>query len=254
MEYPQFDLTDKVALVTGASRGIGHDIAKALAHAGAIVVVGARDWDALESLVNEITHDGGRAAAIKLDMKDLVQIRTAVEFCVERYDSLDILVNNAGVGIAHETLDVTEADWDELIDVNLKGAFFMAQAAGKQMIKQGSGRIINMSSQAGTVALTGSAVYCTSKGGLNMMTKVMAIEWGSLGVTVNAIAPTYIHTPGTAQWLDDPEFSVDILARIPIGRFGSTMDVAGATIFLASPAAGLINGEILHVDGGWTAR
>jgi len=254
MDYPQFDLNDKIALVTGASRGIGYDVAKALAHAGATVVVGARDWDALETLTNEITQAGGQATAIKLDMKDLVQIRSAVEFCVDRYGSLDILVNNAGVGHAHETLDVTEADWDDMIDVNLKGAFFMAQSAGKQMIKQGSGRIINMSSQAGTVALPNAAVYCTSKGGLNMMTKVMAIEWGSLGVTVNAIAPTYIHTPGTAQWLDDPETSAGILSRIPIGRFGTTMDVAGGVIFLASSAAGLINGEVLHLDGGWTAR
>lgn len=254
MDYPQFDLNDKIALVTGASRGIGYDVAKALAHAGATVVVGARDWDALETLTNEIAHAGGQAAAIKLDMKDLVQIRSAVEFCVDRYGRLDILVNNAGIGNAHETLDVTEADWDALIDVNLKGAFFMAQSAGKQMIKQGSGRIINMSSQAGTVALPNAAVYCTSKGGLNMMTKVMAIEWGSLGVTVNAIAPTYIHTPGTAQWLDDPETSAGILSRIPLGRFGTTMDVSGGVIFLASSAAGLINGEVLHLDGGWTAR
>ncbi len=254
MDYPQFDLNDKIALVTGASRGIGYDVAKALAHAGATVVVGARDWDALETLTNEIAHAGGQVAAIKLDMKDLVQIRSAVEFCVDRYGRLDILVNNAGVGNAHETLDVTEADWDALIDVNLKGAFFMAQSAGKQMIKQGSGRIINMSSQAGTVALPNAAVYCTSKGGLNMMTKVMAIEWGSLGVTVNAIAPTYIHTPGTAQWLDDPETSAGILSRIPLGRFGTTMDVSGGVIFLASSAVGLINGEVLHLDGGWTAR
>jgi NAD(P)-dependent dehydrogenase (short-subunit alcohol dehydrogenase family) len=253
MEYPQFDLSDKIALVTGASRGIGYDVAKAMAHAGATVVAGARDWDALETLTKEIADDGGQSVAIKLDMKDLVQIRTAVEFCVERYGRLDVLVNNAGVGIAYDTLEVTEANWDDMVDVNLKGAFFMSQAAGKQMIKQGSGRIINMSSQAGTVALTDAAVYCATKGGLNMMTKVMAIEWGSLGVTVNAIAPTFIRTPGTAERLDDPEFGADVVSRIPIGRVGTTMDVAGAVIFLASSAAGLINGEVLHVDGGWTA-
>jgi NAD(P)-dependent dehydrogenase (short-subunit alcohol dehydrogenase family) len=254
MDYPQFDLTDKIVLVTGASRGIGYDVAKAMAHAGATVVAGARDWDALERLIQEIADEGCQAVAIKLDMRDLVQIRAVVDFCVERYGRLDVLVNNAGVGRDHETLDVTEADWDELIDVNLKGAFFMAQAAGKQMIQQGSGRIINMSSQAGTVALTRAAVYCASKGGLNMLTKVMAIEWGSLGVTVNAIAPTFIRTPGTAERLDDPEFGADVLSRIPLGRVGTTMDVAGAVIFLASSASGLINGEILHVDGGWTAR
>lgn len=254
MDYPQFDLTDKVTLVTGASRGIGYDVAKAMAHAGAIVVAGARDWDALETLVTEITDDGGQAVAVKLDMTDLVQIRTVVEFCAERYGRLDVLVNNAGVGRDHDTLEVTEADWDELVDVNLKGAFFMAQAAGKQMIAQGGGRIINITSQAGTVALPRAAVYCSTKGGLNMMTKVMAIEWGSKGVNVNGVAPTFIRTPGTAARLDDPEFGADVVSRIPIGRVGTTTEVAGAIIFLASSASSLVNGEILHVDGGWTAR
>lgn len=254
MDYPTFDLTDKVVLVTGASRGIGYDLAKAIAHAGAIVVAGARDWDALETLVKEITDEDGQAIAIKLDMTDLEQIRAVVDEIVERYGRLDVLVNNAGVGRDHETLYVTEADWDELIDVNLKGAFFMAQAAGKQMIAQGGGRIINMSSQASKVALPRAAVYCASKGGLNMLTKVMAIEWGEHNVTVNAVGPTFIRTPGTAERLDDPEFGADVVSRIPIGRVGTTMEVAGAVIFLASDAASLITGELLLVDGGWTAR
>ncbi len=254
MDYPRFDLTGKVVLVTGASRGIGYDLAKAIAHAGAIVVAGARDEDALDTLVKEITDEGGQAIAIKLDMTDLMQIRAVVDEIVERYGRLDVLVNNAGVGRDHETLDVTEADWDELIDVNLKGAFFMAQAAGKQMIAQGGGRIINMSSQASKVALPRAAVYCASKGGLNMLTKVMAIEWGEHGVTVNAVGPTFIRTPGTAERLDDPEFGADVVSRIPIGRVGTTMEVAGAVIFLASDAASLITGELVLVDGGWTAR
>lgn len=254
MDYPQFDLNDKIVLVTGASRGIGYDLAKAMAHAGATVVAGARDWDALQELVKEIRDDDGDAIAIKLDMTDLVQIRTVVDVIVERYGRLDVLVNNAGLGGAYETLEVTEEQWDELMDVNLKGAFFMAQAAGKQMIEQGYGRIINMSSQASKVALPNAAVYCASKGGLNMMTKVMAIEWGQHGVTVNAVGPTFIRTPGTAERLDDPEFGADVVSRIPIGRVGTTMEVAGAVIFLASDASSLINGEVLIVDGGWTAR
>jgi len=254
MDYPQFDLNDKIVLVTGASRGIGYDLAKAMAHAGATVVAGARDWDALQELVKEIRDDDGDAIAIKLDMTDLVQIRTVVDVIVERYGRMDVLVNNAGLGGAYETLEVTEEQWDELMDVNLKGAFFMAQAAGKQMIEQGYGRIINMSSQASKVALPNAAVYCASKGGLNMMTKVMAIEWGQYGVTVNAVGPTFIRTPGTAERLDDPEFGADVVSRIPIGRVGTTMEVAGAVIFLASDAASLINGEVLIVDGGWTAR
>lgn len=254
MQYPQFDLKDKIALVTGASMGIGYDVALAMADAGATVIVGARNREALESLVLQISKEEGQAAAITLDMRDQVQIRAAVDFCVERYGRLDILVNNAGVGKDHETLDVTEADWDEIMDVNLKGLFFMAQTAGKQMIKQSSGRIINVSSQAGTVALHRAAVYCASKGGVNMLTKVLAIEWGALGVNVNAVAPTFIRTPGTSERLDMPEFAADVLSRIPLGRVGTTTDVAGAIIFLASPASDLINGEILMVDGGWTAQ
>ncbi|MEO0565516.1 MAG: SDR family NAD(P)-dependent oxidoreductase, partial [Chloroflexota bacterium] len=149
MQYPDFTLKDQVALVTGASRGIGHDLALAMANAGAKAVVGARDTQALAALVGQIEAEGGDALAIPLDMRDLDQIRAAVATTVTHFGQLDILVNNAGVGTNHDAVDVIEADWDDLIDVNLKGLFFMAQAAGKHMLEQGSGRIINMSSQAG---------------------------------------------------------------------------------------------------------
>jgi NAD(P)-dependent dehydrogenase (short-subunit alcohol dehydrogenase family) len=254
-DYPNFSLTGSVALVTGASMGIGYDLARAMAHAGAKVVVAARSTDALDDLVMEIKAEGGEAYAVYLDLLDIASAQAAVDETVRQYDKLDILVNNAGLGFNHDAVDVTEADWDEIMDVNLKGLFFMTQAAGKQMIAQGTGgRVVNMSSQAGTVAIPRHAVYCASKGGVNMLTKVFALEWAQYGITVNAVSPTFVRTPGTAERLDTPEFAADVLSRIPLGHVGTTMDVAGAVIYLASPAAGMVTGENLLVDGGWTIQ
>jgi NAD(P)-dependent dehydrogenase (short-subunit alcohol dehydrogenase family) len=163
-------------------------------------------------------------------------------------------VNNAGVGTNHDALDVTEDDWDEVLDVNLKGLFFMCQAAGRHMVRAGRGRIVNLSSQAGSVGIVRHAAYCASKGGVEQLTRVLALEWASQGVTVNAVAPTFIRTPGTAERLDDPAFAAGVLERIPLGRVGDPMDVAGAVIYLASDAARLVTGSVLMVDGGWTAQ
>jgi NAD(P)-dependent dehydrogenase (short-subunit alcohol dehydrogenase family) len=253
MEYPRFDLQGKVALVTGASKGIGYDLARAIAHAGAKIVVGARDVEALTELCQRIESEGGQARAVALDMPHLDQIRDAVEQTVQFFGRIDILVNNAGMGENHDAVDVTEEDWDAMMDVNLKGLFFMSQAAGKHMIAQNYGRIINMSSQAGQVGILRHAVYCTTKGGVNQLTRVLALEWAKHNVTVNAVAPTFIRTPGTAERLDTPAFAADVLSRLPIGRVGDTMDVAGAVIYLASDAADLVTGTVLLVDGGWTA-
>lgn len=234
--------------------GIGYDLAKAIAHAGAKVVVGARTSSALAQLVAEIRDEGGDAHAVALDMRRLDQIEQAVAATIERYGRLDILLNNAGIGANHDAVDVTEADWDEMMDVNLKGLFFMCQAAGRQMIRQGYGRVINMSSQASVVGIPRHALYCASKGGVNMLTKVLALEWAVHNITVNAVGPTFIRTPGTAERLDSPEFAANVLRQIPLGHVGTTMDVAGAVIYLASPAAGLVTGTLLLVDGGWTAH
>jgi len=163
-------------------------------------------------------------------------------------------VNNAGLGFNHRAVDVTEADWDEMMDVNLRGLFFCCQAAGRRMLSRGYGRIINMSSQASVVGIRDHAVYCASKGGVNQLTRVLALEWSAQGVTVNAVAPTFIYTPGTAERLDRPEYLQGVLARLPIGHVGTINDVAGAVIYLASPAAGMVTGHILLVDGGWTAQ
>ncbi len=254
MDYPRFDLKDQVALVTGASKGIGYDLARAVAHAGARVAVAARDTEALQQLVRQIEAEGGEAYAVALDMRRVESIQAAVQQTVQHFGRLDILVNNAGLGFNHDAVDVTEADWDEMMDVNLKGLFFMCQAAGKQMIAQNYGRIINMSSQAGQVGILRHAVYCASKGGVNQLTRVLALEWAPHNITVNAVAPTFIRTPGTAERLDSPEFLADVLSRLPIGHVGDTMDVAGAVIYLASPAADMVTGTVLLVDGGWTAH
>jgi NAD(P)-dependent dehydrogenase (short-subunit alcohol dehydrogenase family) len=254
MDYPSFDLDGQVALVTGASRGIGYDLCLALAHAGASVALGARNPDDVHALAGRIAAEGGTAAPVRLDVRDRRQSEAAVAETVGRFGKLDILVNNAGLGTNHDALDATEAEWDELMDVNLKGLFFACQAAGRHMVERGYGRIVNMSSQAGHVGIRRHAAYCASKGGVEQLTRVLALEWAPHGVTVNAVAPTFVRTPGTAERLDDPDFLADVLARIPVGRVGSPMDVTGAVIFLASPSSGLVTGTILSVDGGWTAQ
>jgi len=249
MDAPSFSLSGKVALVTGASFGIGHGLAKVLSAAGAKVAVAARSLDRLESLASEI--DG---LAVHLDVRDVGSIRDAVGRVTGKLGRIDVLVNNAGLGQNHAALDVTESDWDEMMAVNLKGLFFCCQAAARSMLEQGYGRIINMSSQAGLVGIENHAVYSASKGGVNALTKVLALEWSRHGVTVNALAPTFIKTPGTRERLEDPDFLKSVLARIPLGRVGSVEEVAAAVIYLASPAGGLVTGSVLPLDGGWTAQ
>jgi NAD(P)-dependent dehydrogenase (short-subunit alcohol dehydrogenase family) len=234
--------------------GIGYGLAKALANAGATVVAAARDVPALIQLINEIHAEGGQAEALELDVTDLEQIGIAFQTIQEHFGRLDILVNNAGLGANHPAELVTEADWDGMMDVNLKGLFFCCQAAGRMMLAQGYGRIINMSSQASVVGIRDHAVYCATKGGVNSLTQVLALEWASRGVTVNAVAPTFIYTPGTAERLDNPAFLRTVLERLPIGKVGQINDVAAAVIYLASPAGGMVNGHVLLVDGGWTAQ
>ncbi len=249
MEQPDFSLDGQVALVTGASRGIGHDLALALAGAGALVAAGLRTLADAGDLAE---HE--RVAPVVLDVTDRPSIDAAVERLIGEHGRIDILVNNAGLGANHDALDVTESDWDEMMDVNLRGLFFVTQAVARHMVRRGYGRIVNMSSQGGLVGIRRHAVYSATKGGVNQLTRVLALEWAPHGVTVNAVAPTYVRTPGTAERLDDPDIAGDILARIPAGRFGTTTDVAAAVLYLASPAAGLVTGTVLSVDGGWTAQ
>lgn len=254
MDHPTYRLDGQVALVTGASKGIGADLARSLADAGARVAVAARDGEALTALASEISAAGGEAFVAEMDVSRVESIRDAIKTVHEHFGRLDILVNNAGLGANHPAEDVSETDWDEMMGVNLRGLFFCCQAAGRIMLPQGSGRIVNMSSQAGVVGIRDHAVYCASKGGVNMLTKVLALEWSARGVTVNAVAPTFIYTPGTAERLDQPDYLHGVLDRLPIGKVGTTTDVAGAVIYLASPAAEMVSGHVLLVDGAWTAQ
>jgi NAD(P)-dependent dehydrogenase (short-subunit alcohol dehydrogenase family) len=255
MEFPSFDLTGQVALVTGAARGLGRAISLALAHAGADVALGLRDVNADSGLAAEIRAMGRRALPLQMDMTKLEQVRRAVEDAAREFGRLDILVNNAGLGPENPAENVREEDFDLTVAVNLKGTFFATQAAGRVMIRQGSGKIINMSSQAGFAALPTESIYCTTKAAIAHLTKCLAVEWGKHGITVNAVAPTFIRTPGTEAALADSAFRADTIERIAgLHRIGEPMEVAGAVVFLASPAASLITGETILIDGGWTAR
>jgi NAD(P)-dependent dehydrogenase (short-subunit alcohol dehydrogenase family) len=254
-DFPRFDVEGRVALVTGAARGLGRAIALALANAGADVVLGLRDASAGTDLVGEVESLGHRALPVQMDVRKTAEIFSAVDQAVGRFGRLDILVNNAGLGPENPAEHVREEDFDVTVEVNLRGTFFASQAAGRVMISQGYGRIVNLSSQAAHVALPGESVYCMTKAAIAHLTRCLAVEWGQHGITVNAVAPTFIATPGTEAALADPAVRADIVERIAaLHRVGEPMDVAGAVIFLASPAASLITGETILIDGGWTAR
>jgi NAD(P)-dependent dehydrogenase (short-subunit alcohol dehydrogenase family) len=253
--FPSFDLTGQTALVTGAARGLGRAISLALANAGADVALGLLDPTSADDLEQEIRSMGRRSLGVPMDVRRLDQITAAVDRVTTEFGRLDILVNNAGLGPANLAEDVTEADFDQTFDVNVKGVYFASQAAGRVMIRQGHGRIIHLSSQAGFVALPTESVYCISKAAVAHLARCLAVEWGKYGITVNAVAPTFIRTDGTAPALADPAFEADVKGRIAgLHRIGEPVDVAGAVVYLASPAASLVTGTTLLVDGGWTAR
>ncbi|MFL6305341.1 MAG: SDR family NAD(P)-dependent oxidoreductase [Candidatus Sulfotelmatobacter sp.] len=254
-DFPRFDLTGQVALVTGAARGLGRAISLALANAGADVALGLRDVNTGGELATEIEALGRRALPLQMDMTQLDQVSRAVEHTTAQFRSLDILVNNAGVAPENAAEDVREQDFDLTLAINLKGTFFASQAAGRLMIRQNRGCIINMSSQAGFVALPTESIYCMTKAAIAHLTKCLAVEWGKYNIRVNAVAPTFIRTPGTESVLADPAFRNDVTERIAaLHRIGEPMDVAGSVVFLASPAASMITGHTLLIDGGWTAR
>ena len=251
-----FDLSGRTALVTGAARGLGRAIALALADAGADVALGLRDKAADSGLVAAIEAKGRKALPLQMDVLDLKQSYAAIDAAIAAFGHLDILVNNAGGGVDERPVEAyVEADYDFVVDLNVKSTFFLTQYAGKHMLGRGTGAIVNMGSQAGAIALPGEAVYCLSKAAVSHMTKCFAVEWGKNNVRVNCVAPTFIETDGTADMLARPAFRAEVIERIAaLHRIGQPREVADAVVFLASDAASLITGQTLLIDGGWTAR
>jgi 2-deoxy-D-gluconate 3-dehydrogenase len=252
---PSFRLDGAVAAVTGTGSGLGQAIAVGLAEAGADVVLSELPdrLPAAEATAARIRDAGREAWVLPLDVAELASIHAFAEAARAWRGRVDVLVNNAGVNLPQDALEVDEASWDRVLDVNLKGAFFCAQAFGRAMVARGAGAIVNVASQNGLVGYYKRAAYCSSKAGLVNLTRVLAIEWAKAGVRVNAVAPTFVRTPLAEVTLRDPELAEDILRRIPMGRLASPEEVAAAVVFLASPAASMITGVTLAVDGGWTA-
>ena len=252
--FYQADFTGQVALITGAARGIGRECSLAFAEAGADIVLGLRDINSDGGLVAEIKAMGRKVLPLQMDVRVISEIRAGFAIIEKEFGRLDILVNNAGIGPENAIEDVTEEDFNYTVEVNLKGTFFVSQSAGKLMKKQKYGRIVNLSSQAGFIALPTESVYCMTKAGIAHLTKCFAVEWGKYNINVNAVAPTFIKTPGTEEALLDEEFKKDVLSKIVLGRVGIPKDVSSAVLFLSSQASSLITGTTLMIDGGWTAR
>lgn len=251
---PSLRLDGQTAMVTGASQGLGRHIALALAEAGADLVLVARQADALAAVAAEAESLGRRAVFVPADLSRVDEIQRAVQAARSRCDAINILVNNAGTNVQQMAVDVTEAAWDQVMNINLKGTFFTAQAVGRLMIEQGKGgRIINIASQYGEVGFYKRAAYCSSKGGMVQLTRVLAIEWAPYGIRVNAVGPTWTDSPLARRLIEDDVMASEVPKRIPIGRMGRPEEVAAAVLYLASEGADLVTGHHLLVDGGWTA-
>ena len=250
-----FDLTGRVAVVTGAGRGLGRRMALALASAGADVVTAARTEADIREVSDAIRALGRRSEAVPTDVASEADCEALVDFVVERLGRIDVLVNNAGINIRKEALDLPLEDFEQVLRTNLGGYFLCARAAGRRMLEQGSGSIINVSSILSLVGLPSQVAYASTKGGITMMTRVLALEWAPHGVRVNAVAPSYFETDLTRPLFDDPERREFITSRTPLGRWGQPHELDGVVLLLASEAAsGFMTGQTLFVDGGWTAQ
>lgn len=246
----------KVALVTGTGSGLGKAMAIGLAQAGADLALTELP-DRLknaEETAHEVERAGRKAVVVPLDVLKLPMIGEMTDEVLRRLGRIDILVNNAGVNVPKHAVDVTESDWDRVLDVDLKGVFFTTQAVAKKaMIPQGGGKIVNIASQMGVVGYVYRAAYCSAKAGVVNLTRVLSFEWARHKINVNAVAPTFVETPLTRPMFEDKAFRDDVLSRIPLGRLGKPEDIVGSVVYLSSPAADLVTGHTLLVDGGWTA-
>lgn len=254
MKELKLSLHNKVALVTGASGGIGTAISRAFGAAGARVFLNGTNAEKLKDLTATLQKEGIETACKALDITVSGAADELVAAVVQTLGSIDILVNSAGINRPQKSVEVTETNWDAVLDINLKAMFFVCQAAGREMIKQGGGKIINVSSQSGQVALPLRAAYCSSKGGVDQLTRTLALEWATHNVLVNAVAPTFVLTPFTKGMFENKDFLKYVLESIPLGRLAEPEEVAYAALFLASDLANMITGHILAVDGGWTIK
>jgi 2-deoxy-D-gluconate 3-dehydrogenase len=256
VKMPSLRVDGQAALVTGTGSGLGRAIAIGLAESGAdlaLTELPGREASA-EETAREVRALGRRAAVLPLDVTKLPMIGEAVDRALSELGRIDLLVNNAGLNVPKPAVDVTESDWDRVLDVDLKGVFFTTQAVAKKaLIPRGRGKVVNIASIMGTVGYAYRAAYCSAKAGVVNLTRVLAFEWAKHGITVNAVAPTFVETPLTRPMFEDAAFKEDVLRRIPLGRLGTPEDVVGAVVYLSSPAADLVTGHTLLVDGGWTA-
>lgn len=247
------ELTGKTVIVTGGSKGIGKDIALTFAKLKANVIITGRNEEALQKAVNELQSENPKCIGVSGDLSDLSVIDELIRKVINTFGTIDVLVNNAGVNIAKPAMDVTESDWDTVLDLNLKSVFFASQAAAKHMLVQKSGKIINIASQMAFVGYYNRAAYCASKGGLVQLTKALAVDWAEHGITVNAVAPTFVETEFTEKMFTDKKFKADVEKRILLDGFAKPKDISGAVLYLASDMAGFVTGETIKIDGGWTA-
>lgn len=250
MYLPSFRVDNKVAIVTGAGRGIGRALAIGLAEAGADVALLARTTEDLQEVAGEIRKLGRKAYPIRADITKREDVESAVRTLIEEAGKIDILVNNAGMNIRSQALEVTDEEWETIMQTNLKSAFMMSQSVARIMKESGGGKIINISSVAGSVALRTGVVYGATKAALSHMTRVLSMEWAKYGIFVNAVGPWYFKTPLTENLLKDPQYIGEILDRTPMKRVGELEDLVGPVVFLASGASNYVTGQLLLVDGG----
>jgi NAD(P)-dependent dehydrogenase (short-subunit alcohol dehydrogenase family) len=248
-----FTVIDRVAVVTGGSRGLGRGMALALAAAGAHVVSISRTEADLQAVSGEIRDLGRRSLVVPTDVTDEASVQAMVQRVVDEFGRIDVLVNSAGIVSLKPTVEFPIDEWQQIMDVNLRGTFICCKEVGKVMLAHGRGKIINMSSVRGHQGRANDPAYPASKGAINLLTKSLAIEWAQQGINVNAIAPTFIRTDLNAFMLDDPPTRDWVLSRIPMGRVGQIWDLFGLAVFLASPASDFITGQTIYLDGGWTA-